>query len=111
MRKPSISTRCPADSFTDKSERIAEFSAAGLGGLISVRALPDGAPLGKVRVDVYRCDPGVVVVGPQTDALLRELRRLVLHIDSTDTSGPDGATFDTSAAHALLGTFNVSTED
>jgi hypothetical protein len=39
--------------------------------------------------------------------LLRaELRRLVEHIDATDTSGPDGSTFDTSNAHALLGDFD-----
>ena len=40
-------------------------------------------------------------------ALRAELRRLAEHIDATDTSGPDGSTFDTRAAHALLGDFNT----
>lgn len=39
--------------------------------------------------------------------LRAELRRLVEHIDATDTSGPDGSSFDTRAAHALLGDFDT----
>lgn len=57
MRKPSVKTRCPANQYTGPSERIVEFSAGALGGLISFRALGDGT----LRVEVYCADPGVIV--------------------------------------------------
>lgn len=77
MRKPSITTRCPADSFTTSDERIAEFNCDGAGGLVSIRRLPAGSPLGTVRVDVYRVDPGVFVSSPELTeaaAVIRKLR-------------------------------------
>ncbi|HEX9807894.1 MAG TPA: hypothetical protein VGA34_13455 [Alteraurantiacibacter sp.] len=60
MARPSIKTRCVADTYADKScERIAEFSAPnGKGGLIAIRQNSDGT----VTVHVYRLDDGVEVV-------------------------------------------------
>ncbi len=61
--KPSVITRCVANSYSGPDERIIEFSdrKLGLGGLISFRRTHDG----KLRVEVYRVDDGVEVVAPQ----------------------------------------------
>lgn len=56
--KPSITTKCPANSYAGRGETIAEFSFPdGSGGLISLRMLADGSP----AVSVYRRDPSVAV--------------------------------------------------
>lgn len=54
MTRPSVNTRCVADSYADKRhERIIEFD----GGLISFRELDDGT----MRVSLYRLDRRVRV--------------------------------------------------
>jgi len=60
-RKPSVQTKCVASQYGAATERIVEFSDpnTGKGGLISIRPLDNG----NLAVDVYRCDPGVIVNG------------------------------------------------
>lgn len=66
QRKPSVKTRCPANYYAADTERIIEFSAVIngqlIGGLISFRVTRRDTLL----VDVYRTDPGVEVIGPDT---------------------------------------------
>lgn len=59
MPRPTIKTPCVAHRYAHPRERIAEFSTpSGKGGLISVSENVHGAAI----VDVYRCDPGVIVL-------------------------------------------------
>lgn len=59
--RPVVITDCIADYNSATGERIVEFSdrQLGVGGLISFRRLN-----GALRVEVYRTDPGVVVIAP-----------------------------------------------
>jgi hypothetical protein len=60
MRRPSVTLKCSADVYADKTrERIVEFSdpVLGVGGLISFRRCDDGTLL----VQAYRCDEKVQV--------------------------------------------------
>lgn len=60
MSKPRVTLKCPANVHTSPNERIIEFSFPdGTGGLISFTTTTTGP-----RVEVYRCDPSVVVVAP-----------------------------------------------
>ncbi|MES2295377.1 MAG: hypothetical protein V4527_18925 [Pseudomonadota bacterium] len=74
MSRPSIKTRCVADTYADKTrERIAEFSAPnGKGGLISVRQNDDGT----VTVKLYRLDDGVGIAAAAS------------HVDLYEEAGP-----------------------
>lgn len=59
-KKPRVLTQCVANTYTDQSERIIEYSNNGaggrlLGGLMSFENLPDG----RFCVQVYSHDPGV----------------------------------------------------
>ena len=66
MSRPTVSTKCPADAYHGPHERIGEFTFPdGRGGLISFRV----NALGQAVVDVYRCDPGVVVMPPPVKAV------------------------------------------
>lgn len=56
MAKPHI-RKGPASAYEDREELIREFGDGKSGGLISIRRLGDG----RLAVDVYRCDPDVVV--------------------------------------------------
>lgn len=60
-RRPRVTLKCPADGYHGAGERIVEFFDDGTrkGGLISIRPDKDG----NLVVDVYRCDPGVIVRG------------------------------------------------
>lgn len=62
MRKPTVITKCVANTYTGPNERIVEVSdrEMGRGCLISVRRVltEDG---GKLVVNVYAADPGVVL--------------------------------------------------
>lgn len=83
MAKPSVKTKCVANNYAAKNSRIVEFSGENDGGLIAFHNLDSG----KIRVVVYRCDPGVEVfapiVGELTDALngLRAAIRTMPGID------------------------------
>ncbi len=55
--KPRIVTACVANRYATKNERIVEFSHNGKGGLISIAE----NAIGELVVNVYRCDPGIVV--------------------------------------------------
>lgn len=61
MKRPTVTTRCVADSFHAPNERMVEFSGpAGNGGLISLAAMPDGT----LSVHIYRYDTNVrITVG------------------------------------------------
>jgi hypothetical protein len=54
--KPRVITRCPASYYSGPNCRIIEFAGEALGGLIAFTETD-----GKLYVDVYRCDPGVIV--------------------------------------------------
>lgn len=56
-----ITTNCVANNHAATNERIIEFMDQNnnIGGLISFRSFE-----GTLRIDVYRCDPGVNVTGP-----------------------------------------------
>jgi hypothetical protein len=56
-RKPRVLTKCVANAHSAPNERIIEYSAGTTGGLISFRLMDDG----KLYVDLYRHDKGVVV--------------------------------------------------
>jgi hypothetical protein len=62
MPKPRVTTNCVANRYSARNERIIEFKddETDKGGLISIRRMDDGT----LVVDVYRCDPGVKVLGP-----------------------------------------------
>lgn len=75
-KRPSIKTPCVADRYSGPHERIAEFSASnGKGGLISIQERHDG----RVVVDLYRCDQGVV-----NRALLTELTETLRDLEEWD---------------------------
>ena len=57
MKRPKVLTRCVANRYAAPNERIVEFTSKNGGGLISFATLLDG----RLAVDVYRCDPTVVV--------------------------------------------------
>lgn len=59
-KRPRVITNCVADAYTRGPERIIEFSHEGKGGLISFRETPDG----RLRIEVYRMDPGITVLLP-----------------------------------------------
>jgi hypothetical protein len=58
-RRPCVTINCVADNYADKTrERIVEFDTPShKGGLISIYQHDDGL----VTVNIYRCDPGVIV--------------------------------------------------
>lgn len=64
MQRPRVLTKCVADHYHGPVERIIEFDSkppcagAIVGGLISFRYANNGT----LRIDIYRCDPGVEVV-------------------------------------------------
>lgn len=60
--KPTITTKCVANSYSGDSETIAEFSSAAGGGLISVRYQPAHD---QTVVSVYRTDEKVKVLTDQ----------------------------------------------
>lgn len=55
MAKPRVMTKCVANAYTGRNERIIEFASDG-GGLISFRLIK-----GELVIDIYHCDPGVKV--------------------------------------------------
>lgn len=58
MAKPSVKTRCVANSYASADERIVEVSfPGGKGCLLSFRQAADGTPV----IAVYRADAGIVV--------------------------------------------------
>lgn len=57
MRKPSVKTKCVANAYAAPTERIVEYSANGIGGLISFTIQEDGT----LFVHLYRHDPRVEV--------------------------------------------------
>lgn len=57
MKKPKIITKCVANQYTAKNERIIEFSNGMYGGLIRFINTEDG----KMSVHVYRQDTEVRV--------------------------------------------------
>lgn len=57
MSKPSVNVNPVANQYTERDERIIEFSSSAGGGLIGLKVMDDGT----LRVDVYRCDPTVSV--------------------------------------------------
>jgi hypothetical protein len=59
-KRPRVVTSCVADQYSAQHERIIEFSSDKGGGLISFREFPEG-----LRVEVYRADPTVTVMGPK----------------------------------------------
>ena len=67
--KPRVITSCISNLFASKNERIVEFESGGKSGLISFRNLPDGTLL----VDVGRCDPGILVLGPRRPPMDQDL--------------------------------------
>lgn len=73
MRKPSVTTRCVANTYAASNERIVEFSGALGGGLISLRNTEQG-----LVVEIYRCDECVIIcvpvvsLGPDTIRAARE---------------------------------------
>ncbi|MEW6359305.1 MAG: hypothetical protein AB1696_23420 [Planctomycetota bacterium] len=59
MATPRVLTRCVANHYAGKEERIVEYSFGdGIGGLISFRQCPDGT----CRVDLYRHNKDILVV-------------------------------------------------
>ena len=65
MKRPIVSTRCPADTHHGSGERIVEVMFPdGSGGLLSFRTLENGTPV----VEAYRFDPKVEfrVPGPKS---------------------------------------------
>lgn len=74
-RRPSITTKCVADSYHAPGERIVEFSSANGGGLISFREMEDGT----LTVNLYRLDDTVKVrhyVAESTGPSLAGVRRV-----------------------------------
>ena len=75
--KPRVKTKCVANSYAASDERIVEFSngsRTGLrGGLIALRNCPDG----KLLLNVYETDPGVIVKTDADAAVLTTLKALV----------------------------------
>ena len=65
-RKPTVLTKCVANTYTGDNERIIEFvdreASEPTGGLIAFRRLSDG----RLLVSVYNVDPTVEVRGPAT---------------------------------------------
>lgn len=62
MKRTRITTKCVADQHVEKHrERVIEFfdPETHKGGLISFRRADDG----NLTVEVYRVDPGVIVLG------------------------------------------------
>lgn len=57
-RRPAAITRCVADRYHARGERIVELSwPDGTGCLLSLRVLADGRPI----LDIYRADPKLLV--------------------------------------------------
>lgn len=58
IRKPRVTTNCPANNAAAPNERIIEFSFPdGTGGLLSFRTLDNGTNV----VEAYRVDAGIKV--------------------------------------------------
>lgn len=57
MSKPRVNTKCVANAYTGKDERIIEFSSENGGGLIQFMERQDGS----LHVHLYRLDPTVKV--------------------------------------------------
>ena len=57
MRKPTVTTNPVANQYAGPAERIIEYSAGELGGLISLRSTDDG----RLIVEPYRHDNGVEI--------------------------------------------------
>jgi len=67
MKKPKVITRCVANTYTNADERIVEFSFEdGSGGLIRLLQ-PDKERGRRPRVEVYRTDGAVNVIGPREE--------------------------------------------
>ncbi len=83
MPKPRVITNAIANKHTAGNERIIEFSNGGRttdehkGGLISFRNTDNGT----LRVEVYRCDPGVVVLGPLTSEPVSWVKNPEMNVD------------------------------
>lgn len=62
MSRPRVTVKCVAQRYAGPDERIIEFTDPKLnkGGLIRFWRADDGT----LRLDIYRCDPGVVVQPP-----------------------------------------------
>lgn len=56
-KKVAVNTRCVADLYTGKEDKVIEFHGTALGGLISLFEHEDGT----IVIQVYRCDKGVMV--------------------------------------------------
>ena len=55
--RPRVITKCVADHYHGPRERIVEFNSACGGGLMCFTETEQG----QLIVDIYRCDPSVVV--------------------------------------------------
>jgi hypothetical protein len=55
--KISVNTSPVADQYSQRDEKVIEFSSPNGGGLVSFSMMEDGA----LTVDIYRTDPAVIV--------------------------------------------------
>ncbi len=67
VKRPKVNTNPVANHYAGPAETIIEFGGTNAdfqyrGGLISIREMPGG----RMRVEIYRTDPGVDVVAPHT---------------------------------------------
>ncbi len=96
MTKPSVKTRCVANSYADKDERIIEFTGKAGGGLIAFRNTEGGG----TTVDVYRTDPTVEVRTELHIALRAALRDVLAYNNRLNDPHGDGTGTD---AHSPTG--------
>jgi len=59
-KRPRVIVNPVANHYSDANVRVVEFSSENGGGLIEFRTLADG----RLRVELYRCDPTVWVIPP-----------------------------------------------
>ena len=75
--KPRVKTKCVANNYAASDERSVEFSNGSrtglLGGLIALRNCSDG----KLLLNVYETDPGVMVKTDADATVLTALKALV----------------------------------
>lgn len=65
-RKPSVDLKGPASFYAAPDERIIEFSYVNNAGELRGGLISFAGSDANLTVDIYRCDPGVVVrVGPE----------------------------------------------
>jgi hypothetical protein len=61
VKRPTIIPRPVASRYQGPAERIIEVVfPSGRGGLVALRTLADGRDV----IELYRSDPGIIVVGP-----------------------------------------------